>query len=158
MRDKLFTCVVLLPLLGILAFMGQAQYRASTGEVYRVRIKGYDPRDLLRGHYLRYRFDFSTQLTSSASLTDYCFVREGENRFSLSTVSSSDQDSCTSRIKRHHLERAQKYFIPEAHADALERQLRDQFAEVDLIINANGHYSVGRLYLDGVPWEESVIK
>ena len=158
MRDKLFTCVVLLPLLGIMAFMGQAQYRASTGEVYRARIMGYDPRDLLRGHYLRYRFDFSKQLTSSASLSDYCFVRKGEGRFSLSTVSSSDQESCTSRIKRSHLERAQKYFIPEEHAKALERQLRNQRAEVDLIINGNGNYSVGHLYLDGAPWEESVIK
>ena len=74
MRDKLFTCVVLLHM--ILAFMGQAQYRASTIEVYRARIMGYDPRDLLRGHYLRYRFDFSKQLTSSASLSDYCFVRK----------------------------------------------------------------------------------
>lgn len=163
MRDQGFKFIVILPLLGICCFMAQAQYRASVGEVYRVKIKGYDPRDLLRGHYLRYRFEFRERLLDPSiddlnHSHDYCFIREASEQFQIMRILTEEGGLCTSRMKSTELDKPQKYFIPEAHAKALEASLRHQNAEVDLIINLDGHYSVGQLYLDGVPWEESVIK
>ncbi len=57
-----FQILAFLPVLGITLFIAHSQYRALTGEVYRVAIEGYDPRDLIHGHYLRYRF-FAALLT-----------------------------------------------------------------------------------------------
>lgn len=48
--------VLLLPLLGLSALWGVQQIRASSGPVTRIEITGFDPRDLLYGHYLAFQF------------------------------------------------------------------------------------------------------
>ena len=160
--SKLFAMI---PVMGICLFLAHTHYQASTGLVYRVKIKGYDPRDLLHGHYLRYTFDLSAEILAHKHIylpkAKYCFIylQNGEHRIEI--IPYSDKlAKCSSVINYPKLSKNYKYFIPETYASDLEKKLRDSNikATVDLIINQNNHFTVGQLYLDDLPWEDVLIK
>lgn len=169
-----FQILAFLPVLGITLFIAHSQYRALTGEVYRVAIEGYDPRDLIHGHYLRYRFSLpsSQSVKVQSSPTDiYCFKytqqenssgdTHGDHEVSdheVNISSDSATSECDSSVKVSDLSRSQKYLIPEEYASLLEKALRTQEASVDLIIHDDQRFTVGQLYLNGQPWESTVIK
>ena len=66
------------------------------------------------------------------------------------------EQKCTSVTTMSHLRGSKRYLVPEADALKLEEALRDRNASVDLIVQANGDTSMGMLYLDDVPWRETL--
>jgi hypothetical protein len=52
------TLALLLPLGGLAAGWAQTHHAAQQGTEWKVPIAGYDPRDLLRGHYVIYTYDW----------------------------------------------------------------------------------------------------
>jgi len=50
--------VLVLPLLGLGALWGQSHRTYNEGTEWDVPIAGYDPRDLLRGHYVEFTYDW----------------------------------------------------------------------------------------------------
>jgi hypothetical protein len=59
------TAALLLPLI-ILAYSWASTYRlAQQGQDWLVPINGYDPRDLLRGHFVQYRYDWPVDTPSA---------------------------------------------------------------------------------------------
>lgn len=57
-RALLRALVLALPLLGLGAIWAIVHTRAQQGVEWDVPVRGYDPRDLLRGHYIVYRYDW----------------------------------------------------------------------------------------------------
>lgn len=55
---NLATCLALtgLPLIGLGAIWRMTAYRAAQGEEWLVPVTGYDPRDLLKGHYVQFQY------------------------------------------------------------------------------------------------------
>lgn len=49
---------LMFPLAALAASWGYTHYKAQQGTIWAVPISGYDPRDLLRGHYITYRYDW----------------------------------------------------------------------------------------------------
>jgi hypothetical protein len=47
-----------LPLVGLAGAWIVTHYRAQQGTEWEVPVSGYDPRDLLRGHYIQYQYDW----------------------------------------------------------------------------------------------------
>lgn len=47
---------LILPLLGLAALWGLSDYQSRQGSEWEVSIDGYDPRDLLRGHYVEFTY------------------------------------------------------------------------------------------------------
>ena len=164
-RFTFFKLFALIPIMGICLFLSHAHYQASTGLVYRVKIKGYDPRDLLHGHYLRYTFDFATESLAHKHIylpkAKYCFIHLQTSEHRIEIMPYSDKlAKCSSVINYSKLSENYKYFIPEIYASDLEKKLRDRKikATVDLIINQNNDFTVGQLYLNDQPWEDALIK
>jgi hypothetical protein len=50
--------IVILPLAGLAALWAQSEYLSHQGTDWEVPIQGYDPRDLLRGHYVEFTYDW----------------------------------------------------------------------------------------------------
>ena len=56
MNQRLLLVAVIFPILGLLALIGRAELNLRDGRTWELPISGYDPRDLLSGHYLRYQY------------------------------------------------------------------------------------------------------
>ena len=73
MNRRLFTAALAialaLPVLLLGVMIYDAERRQREGETVRVVLRGYDPRDLLRGRYITYQFDRNVTATPSPPLT-----------------------------------------------------------------------------------------
>ncbi|MEM7702717.1 MAG: GDYXXLXY domain-containing protein [Pseudomonadota bacterium] len=52
--------LLLVPLAGLAALWAQSETLSRQGTDWEVPIQGYDPRDLLRGHYVEFNYDWPT--------------------------------------------------------------------------------------------------
>lgn len=66
----MLAATLLLPLAALAVSWAVTHHQAQQGQDWLIPIQGYDPRDLLRGHYVQYRYDWPTspeqQQTESA--------------------------------------------------------------------------------------------
>ena len=147
-----------LPVVAVALLMVQAEWNASNGTVYRIQVSGYDPRDLVYGHYLQIQYELGSLGVSQTELLEthmVCLhVEEGELTASHGLPESLEDVSCAARIPAENLLGPKRYLVPEADARELEAYLQNQKmqASVDLIVQENGDVSMGMLYLDGAPW------
>lgn len=163
----------------VLACIFMAWYHTQNqnkGELYRIPVTGYDPRDLLRGHYLRYRYDWNwvdedtkiktyksavcleggndnpkTRLVTTKNITEQCdtyIIGRGSipSGFRIGYKSGSGSDLT-------------RYYIPEENARQLDKMLRNreddayQF-EIALRVNGRGQAFIAGMFIDDVPLEQ----
>lgn len=161
---------VVVPVLGLLALVGRSEYATRHGLAWTIPIQGYDPRDLLHGHYLLYRYRFQwdgvdtcgdTGAIERAPAAGCCLC--------LSSVGVSGYDP---RVRQLHCDEAEKicdgslradsvlgpqqYFVPEDRALDLENALRQREAAIELAIDPQGNAAVRELLLDRRPWREAL--
>ena len=157
---------VIIPVLGLLVLIGRAEYAVRSGESWLIPITGYDPRDLLHGHFLRYQFQFNWQgidtcgssfersLDASCCL---CLNRNNERGFDP-PVSQMDceqaQETCDGWLHSASVMPPLRYFVPEEQALNLEQQLQTKPAWLQLTCGPEGTPAISELYLDGHPWRE----
>jgi hypothetical protein len=167
----------LLPLFGLSAMVLRAELAVRRGSTIRVAIRGYDPRDLLHGQYLRYQFDFdwasgdtcdettigdASPSDRSAVLADtrlvpgccLCLMQHpGSTYPKVRQVPCADpRKHCTGWLRSADVQPPLRYFIPEASAAHLENALAKHQASVEIVTSRAGDLVVGSLLLDGRPW------
>jgi len=159
---------VVLPMLGLLVLVARAEVLLRSGESFRIAIKGYDPRDLLHGHYLQYSFDFDWRGESTCGsrsggvpvgLESGCCVCLGSdvdsNTLAEARLVACDQVSaCDGWLHAASLSPPLRYFVPERYAAELEEALRGRAASLSVTCGPGGEPAIGELYLDGQPWRE----
>ena len=74
MMTALVIAALALPVVALGAMVGKAEHDLADAGVMRVAIRGYDPRDILRGHYLAYRFDWSIEPSFIGRTTRICVL------------------------------------------------------------------------------------
>lgn len=75
MKTATAAVILALPVIGVLLLAADKQVAISTATAVRVPIVGYDPRDLMYGHYLRFRFEGPMAIDDDPH--EY-FIPEGE--------------------------------------------------------------------------------
>lgn len=158
--------MVLLPSL----LMVKAIYDRNNGVIWQVKMTGYDPRDLLRGHYLNFRYDW-TMLDAASSehcTTDkpccLCLTRTGEQGYTdpLARYTACEADlgaapRCESRILGGNPQGQQIYYVPEKYALRLEKLLRagsHDFKMEIAVPRSGGPAKIRGLYVDQKPLAE----
>lgn len=58
MKNWLRLTSLALPLVALAASWAFTHHKAQQGTIWAVPVSGYDPRDLLRGHYITYRYNW----------------------------------------------------------------------------------------------------
>lgn len=156
---------VIVPLVGLLVMVGQAELGRQSGETWRIPIGGFDPRDLLHGRYLRYQFQFDWRDTSTCGTAtrpdpDCCLClgrsSSGGSNPSVRQVSCQEARQCDDWLRAGPLRPPLRYFVPEDRALALENALRERAAAIDVQRGVGGQPAIGMLYLDGRPWREAL--
>jgi hypothetical protein len=161
---------VLVPILGLMGLIARAEIALRAGEAFRIPITGYDPRDLLHGHYLQYSYAFDWQGQSTcgvtqdgrpAALTPGCCVCLTRGAAEEATPAARQLDCdearrCDGWLHVEPLMPPLRYFVPEQHARQLEQALLSRRAALDVTCSPGGQPALGELYLDGQSWRELV--
>ncbi len=160
-KQKRLLFAIVFPILILLGVTLQKHTLRQTGTKKTFRIAGYDPRDLLSGHYLIYSIDYEVPNVcvdgnwSSATPTHICFDTQ---LFINGPVSDSNckvaiAGTCTGNRFVAGLER---FYVPQEKALALEKLVQNRQASIVVSIGSSGQAQVIDLLIDGVPWQEAL--
>ena len=179
MKAVLKIVTLILPVLVPGLLIGVHISNREAGQNWRIAVEGYDPRDLLRGHYLQFRYDWNwDEAPGSSCEGDHCAIcLEASNasdnrnpRASMMTLAEAEQQ-CESFVAGAYREGTgfrigngpghglRRYYIPEARAEELDELLRNAEGsshsfEVGLTLDGSGQAVMDQMYLDGIPLEE----
>jgi uncharacterized membrane-anchored protein len=148
-----------LPIVAVALMAVRAEMVSRTGRAYRLKIEGYDPRDILSGQYLRYRVAFRWDAVGdrcTAAECCYCLNGPEGEEPTANRVSCSARGASDAWFRETETERMQRFYIPEGRGAPLEKALRDKRAEIVVRISGNGSVVVQDLLLDGKPWRAVV--
>jgi hypothetical protein len=128
---------LLLPLIGLGGLWGWTHQRSLQGTVWEVPVRGYDPADLLRGHYIRYSYDWPglPEHVNVDGVDRLCITGAAPNIQSVSAPDYAEhgpEKTCTN-IVRAQAETQQDInglrtgilYVSQDRAKALEKQLAD---------------------------------
>jgi uncharacterized membrane-anchored protein len=90
-RKLLFQLVIALDLLIFGGWIAAEEAARMRGAEVRLPVEGYDPRDLLSGHYVRFRLVAEREASSSPQGTEFC-LEERDGRHHVTVVRTRPED------------------------------------------------------------------
>lgn len=154
----------------------KAAYDRHNGKIWRVDIAGYDPRDLLRGHYLNFQYSWNYANTNDSRTCEYgkscCLcLNEASPGNHINPVAKTMacnapeirqcQSVVTSGRSASPSLGGHVYFIPEKQAAQVEELLRDDTQDVQMEIavpRSGGPAIIRKLYIDQQKLEDFLLK
>jgi len=166
---KLSLIGVMLPIGVLLGWCLFLSYSLATGTVVRLRVEGFDPRDLLSGRYIRYSLIQPTYESAQSGCSngpdqrDYpacaCLTPEPNGPFhTISWIGRCEKRPAACELFLHGTCRFQffagieEYFIPEQLAPAL--QTIPAGSNIVLAVSTGGHSQVKQMLVGETPIEE----
>ena len=174
-HQKIGLLLLAIPFL-VMALMIATNMRNLSHQEYRIAIEGYDPRDLLKGHYMIFRYQWPEGAVDM--FADNTYPRTPDVCACMSGDPVNPQvrfDACVSIHPRHKTcegavkvtggagfagyqpgDDLRRYFIPEEHAADLEKMLRSgaHKFEVGIVPRDGGEAQLKMLYVDGMPLDQ----
>ena len=156
-NPRLKQAALALPVVVLAVMVVRAEVIIAAGRTYELLIEGYDPRDLLRGQYLRYRVKWN-MVGSTGGGGDVCLVQGAETVNPAVRMGgyAPGSDQCQAVIRAGAVENLNQYFIPEDMGPPLERAIRDRRASLRVHVSGGGDVVIEDLLLDGRPWREVI--
>lgn len=177
MRKAMLILAILLPFIFMVGFMARSEYQIRHGTLWEIDIQGYDPRDILKGHYIDYRYRWNWDnkklenfMKRKVSLyEENCLCLE-ENESSIINpvvypIECNENVKCKAKLKGHlvgnlkdnnFITGIEKFYIAEKKASSLERALRTKKASIQFRINHQGRAVLVDLFLDGKNWQNEI--
>src|ERR1044071_512967 len=113
--------VLLLPIVAFTGLVVRAELLRTSGAVFHVAIAGYDPRDLLQGHYLRYRLQWPGEGTCDNDTCCLCLrISDAPTKVECGVADAA----CDAQLSRQMIEQRREFFIQENAGPALEQAIR----------------------------------
>lgn len=141
--------------------------RVAAGTEVRFRVTGYDPRDLLSGHYLQYRVDFGPAVcagnTAPEDQTCVCLIappgQEAAQVLWSGTCAARAVASCPLYLRGHcessrFVAGIERFYFPESDAWLLSTIPPE--SSIAVSVGADGIGRVTQFFVDGVPLDEYV--
>lgn len=157
-RKRWLIVALVLPILALAGSAYLKSVQRNSGVAVTLPISGFDPRDLLSGHYLIYRVDYGVEAV--------CDKQQGQASVCLRPqrgLYPTDElppdctlfihGRCDNGVFSAGLER---FYIPEAYAQVLEAKVRDQQGELVLAVDTQGNAAIRDLLIGGKPWKAAV--
>jgi hypothetical protein len=172
-KQSILIAAMILPIFVPVALAVKAHLDIRGADVYRIPITGYDPRDMLRGHYLVFQFDWPWADTKSAhvavcqdGLKPCCVCLSGDQtqpKAHLQVCPSKPTPACPAPMKGYaSFEPGQfdigisQFYVPEDSALYLENLLREGKAsfKLGLISGTNAKPIIETLYVNDQPLKD----
>lgn len=139
--------------LGTSAWLKSIQ-RASGVEVI-LPIEGFDPRDLLSGHYLTYRVDYGVEGCPSDNGQASICLRPRRGIYAEGELPADCtlfiHGQCENNLFNAGIER---FYIPEEDSTMLEEKVRQNKGEIVLSVDTDGNAAIRDLLIEGKAWRE----
>jgi hypothetical protein len=122
---------LLLPLIGLGGLWGWSDFKSEQGTDWLVPIQGYDPRDLLRGHYIQYSYDWPGIDEEELRYSEhFCIVGSAPAIEKLEVA--GDPGGCANPARADYSDVygeneliIGRIYVPQTQASELEDKLRD---------------------------------
>ena len=155
------------PILVLMGMAGINKYYIKISEERVFPISGYDPRDLLSGHYLVFSVDYGMNCSSLKKKMKGKVKKEKypikahlclepEKAIGLSHKPNKEcslfiKGKCSYYRSNFSVKNGNRYYIPEKHARKLEHLVRnsENEREVVLSITKKGHVMVKDIHING---------
>ena len=168
MKRRWAILALALPLLVYLLAVVMAERHIAIGETYRFAIEGYDPRDLLRGRYLRFQVDYdwanergscSPEAISPHEECCYCLTKTDSLIPKVShTTCEKARTQCDGVLRQTSADDLNRFYIPEQKAKVAEGLMRkaatEGHAHILVSITQDGEAQIIDLQIDGNPLNE----
>lgn len=159
MRAATRIAALVLPIAGLAALWGWADHQSRQGTDWLVPIQGYDPRDLLRGHYIEYSYDWPGIGEEQFYASDrFCIHGTPPHVDALTMVEPGV--ACDHPVRADYdgvygefgLQRGRLY-VPQTQASELQDHLRDRELRGFVLIRqrADGHITPRELRFEPSP-------
>ncbi len=153
------------------------QARVMVGTTVVIPIAGFEPRDLLSGHYLTYRLDLSAggagadvcqapPEDAAEEVVRVCVVAERGVMTSARRLPSWETPDAPGPgcdvLLRGRCESGrlvtgvERFYVPEEHAAALDQAVRSRRGAVVLVAHRAGDLAVKDLLIEGKPWRKAI--
>ena len=161
MSDRSKRLALILPILLLVFMVGRAEWQLAHSNTWFFSIRGYDPRDLLRGHYMRFQLVVAPDETlESCEIDDpaCCYCLDDRGRFeahvTLATCETASL-TCDDYVQTQPLHSLDRFYIPETGRRELEARFRDAalagHAYLAVAVDRAGQPMIEGLWLDGKP-------
>ncbi len=129
MMNKKLLLTVMIPFILLCLLIVRAEYHLSVGKQWDFAITGYDPRDLLRGHYLRFRLAYDWQEAKNKCNAgmgcSYCLTDIGKQVPKVQIVDTHIAKQCDGFMQYDDLQTPlNRFYIAETQAKLAEDLLR----------------------------------
>ncbi len=143
MKNKTLFFILLLPVICLFVWNCFLWYTKDSGVEITVPVMGYDPRDLLSGHYIRYRIDW-----------DEADLKQFEDKFFT-------KDEFVDSLNKS----SYRFYVSEKHAKYLEKLLMESWdvkeedkkkIEVVYSYKKGKHPIAKKLLVNGQPYQKII--
>lgn len=155
MKFKTWFAVVF-PLVVMLGWTAKLALGKRSGREVTLAIRGFDPRDLLSGHYLRYQVDWGSARCEVAAGVDTCYCVDGEVPATVTWTGACAERPkfCDLYIKgtcQHGTLEAglNRFFIPETWQGELATVPAN--ASIQAMVSPEGGIVVKSMMVEGLP-------
>ena len=156
------TAALLFPIVVLAANTWMYQQQRTSGETFKFPIEGFDPRDMLSGHYLQYQVNYGVPSGNGCPTSDISAVLclRPERRVYPSDEFTNNHcevflhGSCDANSNFNAgLER---FYIPEEYALKLEQSIVNKQGEIEVSIDKRGNAAILDLLINGQAWKTSI--
>tara|TARA_B100001115_G_scaffold125763_1_gene94285 strand:+ start:220 stop:720 length:501 start_codon:yes stop_codon:yes gene_type:complete len=156
-----FAAALIFPMLCLAGFVLWNVWVATQGQKLTLPIRGFDPRDLLAGHYLAYRIEYGFESLCTGSKNQHekktyiCFAPK--KILGARPQSSECQKYLKGVCKNGRFQTGlDRFYIPQKHARKLEQAVVNKKGEVILSLDGMGGAAITDLLIDGLSWKKWV--
>jgi len=154
---------LLLPIILLAGNTWMHYQQRITGATVILPIEGFDPRDLLSGHYLIYQIDYGIKENNNCPTSDMtaklCLTPERR-------IYPVDElpENCTQFIRGNCDSNAQfisgleRFYIPEQYAEVLDEKVRNKQGKLVIAVDQDGNGGVKDLLINDLPWKELIAE
>lgn len=164
--NKWLVISLVIPILSLFLLTVYKHVKITFGKTIIIPIRGYDPRDLLSGHYLIYRLDYNIEnydYNEHKEKEEYflCVDQKENNTVKSKIVYSlkNNDDDCDVVIKgsfKYGRFKAgiERFYIPEEHSLKLDSIIRKGKGKLVIKVDNKGNAAIKDLLINEKPWKE----
>lgn len=153
-KNKGLWLALLFPILMLLALIAYKKYILTFGQEVTLAISGYDPRDILSGHYLIYTVEYPVGKICTDKTVESGYVCLDPKGFSAE-LPAECKIPIRGTCKYGRFEAGiEKFYIPEDKAQILDNNIRGKRASIVISVTPKGQAQVKDLLIDGNSWRD----